>query len=45
MPESLAAVVLVTLAGLALWGAVDYIVESVRIFRRALKRHRARNED
>lgn len=43
MPESLAAVVLVTLAGLALWGAVDYIVESVRIFRRALKRYRDRH--
>lgn len=45
MPEPLVAIALITLGALAIWGAVDYIVESVRIFRRALKRHRARNED
>ena len=33
------------LVGLALLGALDYIVTSVKIFRRALKRYRERNDD
>jgi hypothetical protein len=45
MPEPLANVLLLGLIGLALWGAFDYIAESVRIFGRALKRHRERNRD
>ncbi len=43
MPESFAAVILIALAVLALCGAVDYIVESVRIFRRAFTRYRDRH--
>lgn len=45
MPEPVANILLLGLGGLALWGAYDYIAESVKIFFRALKRHRERNRD
>lgn len=43
MQHTLANAALLVIGILALWGAVDYIVESVRIFRRALKRYRDRH--
>lgn len=45
MPEPVTNILLLGLGGLALWGAYDYIAESVKIFSRALKRHRERNRD
>jgi hypothetical protein len=38
-------IVLLALASLALWGAFDYIVDSVRIFLRSLRRYRQRKRD
>lgn len=45
MPQTLTNAVLLGLIVLALWGAWDYIAESIRMFRSALKRHRERNRD
>lgn len=43
MPEQLSNILLLLFAGLALWGAYDYIIESVRIFRRSLRRYLERD--
>ena len=45
MPDTVSNLLLLGLGALVLWGAFDYIAESVRIFGRALKRHRERNRD
>lgn len=45
MLHSVQSLVLLVLGGFALWGAYDYIVESVRIFRRSMQRYRDRNRD
>jgi hypothetical protein len=45
MPEQLSNILLLAIAVLALWGAYDYIVESVRIFRRSLRRYLERNRE
>jgi hypothetical protein len=38
-------VLLLGIACLAVWGAVDYIVDSVRIFSRSVRRYRDRHRD
>lgn len=38
-------VLLLGIACLAVWGAIDYIVDSVRVFLRSVRRYRDRNQD
>ena len=45
MIEAVKSFVFLCLIVLALMGAWDYIAESIRMFRSALKRHRERNHD
>jgi fumarate reductase subunit D len=45
MNETIQNIIILVLAVFALWGAFDYIVESLRIFRRSLRRYRDRNRD
>jgi hypothetical protein len=45
MPEQLRNILLLLFAGLAIWGAFDYIVESVQLFRRSLRRYLERHRD
>lgn len=45
MSEPVATSILFALIVLALLGAWDYIAESIRMLRSALKRHRERNRD
>lgn len=45
MSEPVQNIVLLALLSLALWGAFDYIVESVHVFLRSVRRYRKRNRD
>lgn len=45
MPGFVLNTVLIVLGALALWGAFDFIMESVRVFLRSLRRFREGNRD
>ena len=45
MSELIRNVLLLVFAVLALWGAFDYIVDSVRVFLRSVRRYRDRHRD